>query len=165
MGFHDLHFPVVQRAGLVENFLGNADFADVVQRGQIGNHRNVRFAQRIAVGQPDQPVQQHVREYAHVQNVGAGLVVAGFDDMAEHVDHGAAVFFALIDLLLHQMHQLLLPGIEKKRVAHAALNDGQIEGAVDIVHRAEVVGLLDNVHVLLGGEDDDRNFIASVLLL
>ena len=63
------------------------------------------------------------------------------------------------------MHQLLLPGVEQERVAHAALDDGQVEGAVDVVHRAEVVSLLDNAHVLLGGDDDDRNFVVYPPLL
>ena len=89
-----------------------------------------------------------------MQHMRARFMVARFNGVAEDADHHAVDLLALVNLIPHQVHKPVLLLVEKDGIAHAALHDRHVKRPVDIIGRAQVVRLLDEGHILLGGDDD-----------
>ena len=87
VGFHRLKFFLRQLAGLVQNRLRNAAFADVMQRGGRADEENIRRGQAVFVGFLHQCAQQNVGGGLDVQHVQAAFSVAELHNMAQYVDH------------------------------------------------------------------------------
>ena len=85
--------------------------------------------------------------------------------MTEDADDGAVGLLPLVDLLLRQMDQLPLPGVHGQRVAHPALDHGDVEGTLQIVRDAQIIGMLNEAVVVLGGDDDDRQLPPQITVL
>ena len=113
----------------------------------------------------DELAQQDIRDGAHVEDVRAGFEVARLDDVAQNVDDGAVRLLALVDLLFGEVNKVLLVRVERECVAHAPLRDRQVERAADVIRYAELVGLLDELLVILGRGDDDGDLLQPVALL
>ena len=75
--------------------------------------------------------------------------------MAENLNHQVAVAFLLIDLLLYQIHQLFLLGIQQDGVHHPVVDDQRVKGAADKVGDAQLVGPLDLGGAGFGGNHDN----------
>ena len=156
---HDLEFFLCQLAGLVDDLIRNADLADIVQRGRIGDQLNILLRQRIAVGLLHQTVQQNLGDDADVQHMRAALAVAELDNMAEYIDHQVADLFFFVNLLGGKPHQPLLLGGQYQRVDHAAADDHAVERAADIVGNAEVVRVLDVLNAVLRRDHHHRDIL------
>ena len=165
VGFHRLKFFLRQLAGLVQNRLRNADFADVMQRGGRADEENIRRGQAVFVGFLHQCAQQNVGGGLDVQHVQAAFSVAELHNMAQNVNHRGAAFFFFVDLLGHQTHQPLLLGVQHQRVDDAAAHHGHIKGAADIIGSAQIIGTLHKAGRILGRNHNDRDFVNPVVFV
>lgn len=159
MGADDVELLGRQAARLVEDVLGNADLADVVQGGGGDDEADLFLGQMVYVGLFDQPAQQHPGHGLHLKHVLGALAVAELDDVAENADHDIAVPLIAVDLVGDHAHQPLLVGVEPERVLDAALDDVRVERTADVVGNAETVAALDGLAVVGGGDHDDRNLV------
>ena len=159
MGTDDVELLGRQAARLVEDVLGNADLADVVQGGGGDDEADLFLGQMVYVGLFDQPAQQHPGHGLHLKHVLGALAVAELDDVAEDADHDIAVPLVAVDLVGDHAHQPLLVGVEPERVLDAALDDVRVERTADVVGNAETVAALNGLAVVGGGDHDDRNLV------
>ena len=159
MGADDVELLGRQAARLVEDVLGNADLADVVQGGGGDDEADLFLGQMVYVGLFDQPAQQHPGHGLHLKHVLGALAVAELDDVAENADHDIAVPLVAVDLVGDHAHQPLLVGVEPERVLDAALDDVRVERTADVVGNAETVAALNGLAVVGGGDHDDRNLV------
>ena len=87
MGLHDFEFFRAQLAGLLQDVVGNADLADIVQRRRAGNRIDAAFIEVIA---ETRVVAQGAGQGQHVtlgtQQVAAGFRVAGFSEAGQGAD-------------------------------------------------------------------------------
>ena len=165
VGLHRVKLFLRQFAGLVQNRLRDVDLADVVQRRRRADQRNIGGVQIVFVGFPDQRAQQDAGRRLDVQHVQAALAVAELDDMAENVDHRRVAFLFFVDLLGHQPHQVLLLGVEHQGVDDAAVHNGHIKRAADVVSRAQIVGTLHIAGCVLGRDHNDRDIVDPVIFI
>ena len=165
MGADDVEFLGRQCARLVQNVLGDADLADVVQGGRGGDEADLVLGQTVYIGLFGQLAQQHFGHGLHLKHMLCALAVAELDDMTEDADHDMAVLLVLIDLVGDHAHQPLLVGVERERVFDAALHDEGVERTADIVGNAEAVTALDNRTVLGGGDHDDWQLLDPAELI
>jgi len=159
MGADDVELLGRQAARLVEDALGDADLADVVQGGGGDDEADLFLGQMIYVGLFAQPAQQHPGHGLHLEHVLGALAVAELDDVAEDADHDIVVPLVAVDLVGDHAHQPLLVGVERERVLDAALDDERVEGTADVVGNAETVAALDGLVVVGGGDHDDRDLV------
>ena len=159
MGADDVELLGRQAARLVEDALGNADLADVVQGGGGDDEADLFLGQMIYVGLFAQPAQQHPGHGLHLEHVLSALAVAELDDVAEDADHDIIIPLIAVDLVGDHAHQPLLVGVERERVLDAALNDERVEGTADVVGNAETVAAPDGLAVVVGGDHDDRDLV------
>ena len=159
MGADDVELLGRQAARLVEDALGNADLADVVQGGGGDDEADLFLGQMIYVGLFAQPAQQHPGHGLHLEHVLSALAVAELDDVAEDADHDIIIPLVAVDLVGDHAHQPLLGGVERERVLDAALNDERVEGTADVVGNAETVAAPDGFAVVVGGDHDDRDLV------
>ena len=101
MRLHDNVLFFGQLAAFVEDFLVDAHFADIVERGR--GHDDFAFMRRegIALRFADEGIQQHFRQQAEVAHVRAAFAVAGADNFADNFQHQAVAALLLLNLVAH----------------------------------------------------------------
>src|SRR5262249_49966891 len=112
MALHDFVFFVGQPAGLVENVVGNAHLADVVQQGPHLEAVHVAFRNAEAARDQKSPLRQARAVEARVQ-------IPQIEKLIEAADKAAVKF---TDLILQILHLKLRPA--KKRVLTPSLAFG-----------------------------------------
>ena len=165
MRLDDLEFLRRQFAGLVEDGIRNADFADVVQGGSGADERDIVLRQGVAIRLARKLAQQKLRDGLDVLHMQPAFGVAKFDDMAEDAGHQAVALFAPVNLFGNHAHQVLLLAVEHQRVDDAAANGRFIERAADVIRRAELIGALNEHGVAFRRDHDDRGLVDPVLLV
>ena len=165
MGADDVEFLGRQCARLVQNVLGDADLADVVQGGRGGDEADLVLGQTVYIGLFGQLAQQHLGHGLHLKHMLCALAVAELDDMTEDANHDMAVLLVLIDLVGDHVHQPLLVGVERERVFDTALHNEGVERTADIVGNAKAVTAFDNRAVLGGGDHDDWQLLNPAELI
>ena len=164
MRLDDLEFLRRQLAGLVEDGIRNADFADVVQGGSGADERDIVLRQGIAIRLARKLAQQKLRDGLNVLHMRPAFGVAKFDDMAENAGHQAVALFAPVNLFGNHAHQVLLLAVEHQRVDDAAADDRFIKRAADVIRRAELIGALNEHGVAFRRDHNDRGLVDPVLL-
>ena len=163
---HDAELVVRQRAGLVEDVLGDADLADVVQQGAVGDALQLAVAQahvgsqaRRAIGQVAAVVLEP--EVLGLDRVGQGdhdvvRLLHAPDDLAG--PKGAAQASQELDLLEGLGHEVVRAGVEGRdhvrgRRVRREHDDGQRHGAVV---GPQAPADLQAVHAGQGEVEDDH---------
>ena len=99
-----------------------------------------------------------------MEDMGAGLVVPGLYHMGKDVHHGAVDLLPLIDLLLHQVDQVLLPGVKHQGIGNTPPDHRQIEGTADVIRGTHVVGPADKAGVIFRGNDNNGDLVNTMPL-
>ena len=152
-----------QPSGLVQNFLVNGNFADVVQRRRQRNVVHFRGRELVAAGLFHHPLQDQLRQGADVLDVQSALAVAKLHDLAQHAHQHGGVVFLLAHLLGDHFHEAALFCVEVDGVVHPAVDHLAIKGAVDVIGGTPLVGLADGVVRVVGGNHDDGHVLNGVV--
>ena len=142
MGLHQFKFLCRQPSRLIEHLLRDIDLSNVMEGGGCADLGNLTLGQTVAVRFLRQPQEEAFRQRADVQHMSPAFPVPELHDVAEDIDHHAVAALALIDLFRHQSGQSLLLCVQQKRVDHPPPHHGHLKGAVDVIHRAQIIGPL-----------------------
>ena len=163
VGLHDLEFLRGQPAGLVEDLFVNADFSDVVQGRSQRDHILLFRSDRVSAADLQQTAEQQFGDDTDVPHMGAAFAVAEFYDMAQYTHQHIRVIFTGADLLRDHLHQPPLLGVQLDGVGHTAVHDTSIEGAIDIITCAQLIGTPDRRIGVLAGDHNDRDILDGVV--
>ena len=163
VGLNDLEFLRGQLAGFIEDLFVNADLSDVMQGGGQRDHILLFRGDSVSAADLQQTVEQPLGDDTDVPHMSTAFAVAEFHDMAQHTHQHIRIVFTGTDLVRDHLHQPPLLGIQLDGVAHAAVHDTSIKGAVDIITRAQFIGLPNCSVRVLAGDHDDRGIFDGVV--
>ena len=95
--------------------------------------------------------------------MGAAFAVAEFYDMTQYTYQHIRIIFTGADLLRDHLHQPPLLGVQLDGVGHTAVHDMSIEGAIDIITCAQLIGTPDRRIGVLAGDHNDRDILDGVV--
>ena len=162
MSLDDLKFLRRQLAGLVEYLVGNVQLADIVKHGRRCNAPAIRPGEPVPVGLFRQALQQQLRQAADMAGVIAALAVAVSHDPRQHVGHHAAAALLRTRLLYQHRCEPPLAGVQLHRVHHAAAHHLHIEGALDVICHAQLIGVAHAIRRGVRRDHDDRDVVQQL---
>ena len=157
VGLHDLPLHLGERAGLVQDGIGDGDLAYIVQGGGAGDDGDGAVVQVILGTGPGHLLQQEAGEAADTQDVLSRLHTAVFDNGGQNVHHVVVGLAQQQGLLGHQLLQMALVEIELHDVVDAALHGVGLIVQGDDVGSTQLKGLVEPRGVFVGENDDDRH--------
>ena len=133
MHFHQFKFFRCQFTRLVQDFLIDPDFPDIMKSRSYCDQILIRPGQMILVGFLYQPFQEHTGQFVDMFHMQSTFTISKLYDLTQNTHHDPVVFLLLINLIRYQRDQSSLFCIQLDRIEYSLIDNLSIEWTADII--------------------------------
>ena len=165
MRLHNGIFLIRQLPRFIQDLRRNRNLPDVVQRRSRADHRNLFMGKLVFIRHLSQTPEQELCNCMNIAGMQSAFTIPKFHNMAQYVDHQAALLLLLQDLIRYQPHETLLLCVEQYGVDDPSMHDQIIKRTTDIIRDARLIRTFQICGGTFRRNDDDRNVIDPMILV